>query len=131
MLRGRDCPPLDHRGSFHAKMFGWYAPLNVAAQTAKNTASNCVIYDEVKPALAAGAPGNECSTLGDEHFGAAILRDAAREGVKTAYSAQESARNEFEFEYAQDFSIPLLLDVRGGHRARLSSARSRNVTANS
>jgi hypothetical protein len=118
MLRGRDCPPLDQRGSFHAKMFGWYTPLNVAAQTAKNTTSNCVIYDEVKSALAAGASERDCDPLGDEHFGAAILCDAAQEGVKTAYSAQKSARNEFEFEYGQDFSIPSLLDVRGGHRAR-------------
>lgn len=131
MLRGHDCAPFDQRSSFQAIDFGRFAPLNVAAQTAESTTSTRVIYHEVKSDLLACTSVKDCSTLVDEHFGAAILRDAAREVVKTAHSAKKCAHDEFEFEYVQDFSISSLLDVRGAQHARFSSARSRSVTTNS
>jgi myo-inositol catabolism protein IolC len=40
----------------------------------------------------------------DEQFGAAILRDAAAAGIVTACSAEKSGRDEFDFEYGEDFA---------------------------
>ena len=85
MPRGYDRPlyiqPFDHRGSFQTKMFGWKAPLS-DAQTAEIAAAKRVIYDGFKAALAGGVPEAKAGILVDEQFGAAILRDAARQGYR-------------------------------------------------
>src|SRR5579885_1030107 len=94
--------PFDHRGSFQSKMFGWTSPLS-EAQTAEIAAAKRVIYDGFKAALAAGAPKDKAGILVDEQFGAAVLRDAAAEGVVTAAPAEKSGQDEFDFEYGEDF----------------------------
>jgi 5-dehydro-2-deoxygluconokinase len=95
--------PFDHRGSFQTKMFGWTSPLS-EAQTAEIAAAKRVIYDGFRSALAAGVPKEKAGILVDEQFGAAVLRDAAAEGVVTACPAEKSGQDEFDFEYGEEFA---------------------------
>ena len=95
--------PFDHRGSFETKMFGWHGDLT-PAQTAEIAAAKQVIYDGFKAAITAGAPKEKGGILVDEQFGAAILRDAAANGFATACPAEKSGREEFDFEYGDDFA---------------------------
>src|SRR5580765_544279 len=95
--------PFDHRGSFQTKLFGWKGTLT-AEQTAEIAATKQVVYDGFKSALAAGVPKDRAGILVDEQFGAAILRDAAKQGYATACPAEKSGQDEFDFEYGQDFA---------------------------
>jgi glucose-6-phosphate isomerase len=95
--------PFDHRASFELKMFGWHDPLT-AAQTEEIAATKRVIYDGFKAAIDAGLPKEKAGILVDERFGAAILRDASASGFMTAAPAEESGREEFEFEYGNNFA---------------------------
>src|SRR5260370_40893121 len=87
--------PFDHRGSFQTKMFGWTGTLS-PEQTAEIASAKQVIYDAFKAAVAAGGPKEKAGILGDEQFGAAILRDAAAQGVTTALPAAKSAQAEVD-----------------------------------
>ncbi|HEY2531583.1 MAG TPA: DUF2090 domain-containing protein [Xanthobacteraceae bacterium] len=95
--------PFDHRASFQSRMFGFTSPLS-AAQTAAIAAAKRVIYDGFKSALAAGVAKEKAGILVDEQFGAAVLRDAAAEGITTACPAEKSGQDEFDFEYGEDFA---------------------------
>ena len=95
--------PFDHRGSFQTKMFGWKGPLS-AEQTAQIAAAKQVIYDGLKAAVAGGVPKEKAGILVDEQFGAAILRDAVKQGYITACPAEKSGQDEFDFEYGEDFA---------------------------
>lgn len=105
--RGFDRPlyvlPFDHRASFQAGMFGWKGELT-PEETSQVSAAKQVIYDGFKSAVAAGVPKEKAAILVDEHFGAAILRDAAANGYMTACPAEKSGQEEFEFEYGEDFA---------------------------
>jgi 5-dehydro-2-deoxygluconokinase len=107
MTRGFDKPlyilPFDHRGSFQSKLFGWKGTLT-PEQTAEIAASKQVIYDGFKAAVAAGVPKEKAGILVDEQFGAAILRDATKNGYITASPAEKSGQDEFDFEYGEDFA---------------------------
>src|SRR5207253_10174684 len=94
--------PFDHRGSFQTKMFGWKGALT-EEQTAQIAATKQVIYDGFKAAVAAGVPKEKAGILVDEQFGAAILRDAAKNRYSTACPAEKSGQDEFDFEYGEDF----------------------------
>jgi myo-inositol catabolism protein IolC len=94
--------PFDHRGSFQTKMFGWKGTLT-AEQTAEIAAAKQVIYDGYKIALKQGVSKEKAGILVDEQFGAAILRDAAKQGYTTACPAEKSGQDEFDFEYGEDF----------------------------
>jgi 5-dehydro-2-deoxygluconokinase len=63
-----------------------------------------VIYDGFQAAVASGAPKAHAAILVDEQFGAAILRDAAREGYMTACPVEQSGHTEFDFEYGEEFA---------------------------
>jgi myo-inositol catabolism protein IolC len=106
MPRGYDRPlyilPFDHRESFETKLFGWEPPLG-PAQTAEIASAKRLVYDGFRAALAAGVPREKAGILVDEQFGAAILRDAAADGVITACPAEKSGQAEFEFEYGEEF----------------------------
>ena len=107
MTRGYDKPlyilPFDHRGSFQTKMFGWEGALT-AEQTAEIAAAKRVVYDGFQAALSAGVPKERAGILVDEQFGAAILRDAAKQGYSFACPAEKSGQEEFDFEYGDDFA---------------------------
>jgi 5-dehydro-2-deoxygluconokinase len=94
--------PFDHRGSFQTKMFGWKGQLT-PEQTAAVAAAKQVVYDGFKAAVAGGVHKDKAGILVDEQFGAAILRDAARQAYMTAMPAEKSGQDEFDFEYGQDF----------------------------
>src|SRR5208282_2073628 len=95
--------PFDHRGSFQEKMFGWHGKLT-PQQTAEIAAAKRIIYDAFKAAVQSGVPKDKAGILVDEQFGAAILRDAAREGYSTSCPAEKSGQDEFDFEYGEDFA---------------------------
>ena len=94
--------PFDHRATFRAKMFGWEEPITTE-QTARISEFKQVIYDALKAAVAAGVPREKAGVLVDEQFGAAILRDAAKNGYFTAMTTEKSGLDEFDFEYGEDF----------------------------
>jgi 5-dehydro-2-deoxygluconokinase len=95
--------PFDHRGSFQTKLFGWKGTLT-AEQTAAIAAAKQVIYDGFKAAVAAGVPKAKAGILVDEQFGAAILRDAAKNGYSTSCPAEKSGQDEYDFEYGEEFA---------------------------
>jgi 5-dehydro-2-deoxygluconokinase len=95
--------PFDHRGSFQTKMFGWTGTLT-PEQTAEIAATKQVIYDGFKAAITAGVAKDKAGILVDEQFGAAILRDAAKNGYSTSCPAEKSGQDEFDFEYGEDFA---------------------------
>jgi myo-inositol catabolism protein IolC len=107
MAIGYDRPlyvlPFDHRGSFQTKLFGWKGTLT-PEQTAEIAATKQVVYEAYKAALAAGVSKEHSGILVDEQFGAAILRDAVKNGYITAMPAEKSGQDEFDFEYGEDFA---------------------------
>src|SRR5438132_7859344 len=107
MTLGFDKPlyilPFDHRGSFQTKMFGWQGTLT-AEQTAQVAAAKQVVYDGFQAAISAGVPKEKAGILVDEQFGAAILKDAAKNGYSTSCPAEKSGQDEFDFEYGEDFA---------------------------
>jgi 5-dehydro-2-deoxygluconokinase len=107
MTIGYDKPlyvlPFDHRASFSKNMFGWEGPLS-PEQTAQIAAAKQVIFDGFKVAVADGVSKDRAGILVDEQFGAAILRDARKQGFITACSTEKSGQDEFDFEYGDDFA---------------------------
>src|SRR5262249_9027369 len=95
--------PFDHRATFRAKMFGWKEPITTE-QAARISEFKQVIYDALKAAVAAGVPREKAGVLVDAQFGAAILRDAAKNGYFTAMTTEKSGQDEFDFEYGEDFA---------------------------
>src|SRR5258707_12915213 len=93
--------PFDHRGSFQTKMFGWKGTLT-PEQTAEIAATKQVIYDAFKAAIAGGVAKAKAGILVDEQFGAAILRDAKKNGYSSSMPAEKSGQDEFDFEYGED-----------------------------
>jgi myo-inositol catabolism protein IolC len=94
--------PFDHRSTFSKTMFGWTGKLT-PEQTAEIAAVKQVIYDAFKKSIADGVRKEYAGILVDEQFGAAILKDAKKQGYITACPAEKSGQNEFDFEYDQDF----------------------------
>jgi myo-inositol catabolism protein IolC len=52
-------------------------------------------------------PKDKAGILVDEEFGAAILRDATKQGFTTAMPVEKSGQNEFDFEYGEQFAAHL------------------------
>jgi 5-dehydro-2-deoxygluconokinase len=106
MTIGYDKPlyvlPFDHRHSYGSEVFGFKSPYT-PEQTAEVAASKQVIYEGFKLALAAGAPVAKCGILVDEEFGAAVLRDAKKQGYITAMPTEKSGQKEYDFQYGEEF----------------------------
>jgi 5-dehydro-2-deoxygluconokinase len=83
-------------------MFGWKGTLS-AEQTSEIAATKAVIYDGFKEALEGGVPRDRAGILVDEQFGGDIIRDAVKNGIKTAMPAEKSGQDEFDFEYGDQF----------------------------
>jgi len=90
--------PYDHRSSFEKGLYGWSGKLT-AEQTDRIAKTKEVIYDAFKAALGKGLNKDRAGILVDEQFGAAILRDASKNGFITAMPAEKSGQDEFGFEY--------------------------------
>lgn len=95
--------PFDHRSSFEKGLYGWEGDLN-QEQTDKIARTKEVIYDAFKLALARGVPQARGGILVDEQFGAAILRDAAKNDFIFCMPTEKSGQAEFEFEYGDHFA---------------------------
>jgi myo-inositol catabolism protein IolC len=92
--------PYDHRSSFEKGLYGWSGALS-AEQTDRIAKTKEVIYDAFKLALTKGLAKERAGILVDEQFGAAILRDASKNGYITAMPAEKSGQAEFQFEYGE------------------------------
>jgi 5-dehydro-2-deoxygluconokinase len=107
MVIGFDKPlyvlPFDHRGTFKKNMFGWSGPLT-PEQSAQISSFKQVIYEALQAAVATAVPREKAGVLVDEQFGAAILRDARKQGYFTALTTEKSGQAEFDFEYGEDFA---------------------------
>ena len=95
--------PLDHRGMFLTRAFGWKGNLTTE-QSVHVIALKRVVYDAFRAALAGGVPWAKAAVLADEQFGASILRDAAGRGYTTALSAEWSGGDDFHLEYGEDYA---------------------------
>jgi myo-inositol catabolism protein IolC len=95
--------PFDHRHSYLTRMFHVSPPLT-AEQREEVVESKQVIYDGFRRALGHEVSIASAGILVDEEFGAAILRDATRNGYVTALSTEKSGSDEFEFEYGTAFA---------------------------
>ena len=92
----------DHRGSFQKKMFGIEGdPDEDQSRTIADAKK--VIFEGFKKAIEAGAPKDGAGILVDEQFGADIVREADKAGYLFAMPVEASGRNDFEFEYGDDF----------------------------
>ena len=94
--------PFDHRRSYGSEVFGFKEPMT-REQIAEVAKSKGVIYDGFKRAVAGGIVKEHAGILVDEEFGAAILRDAVKQGFVTATSTEKSGQTEFDFEYGEQF----------------------------
>jgi len=63
-----------------------------------------VMYDGFRQALGPAVPLASAGILTDEESGAAILRDAARNGYVTVLPTEKSGSTEFEFQYGAEFA---------------------------
>jgi len=110
MTFGYDKPlyilPFDHRRSYGSEVFGFKEPMT-PEQMAQIAASKQVIYDGFKKGVESGVAKDRAGILVDEEFGAAILRDAARQGFISAMSVEKSGQNEFDFEYGDQYGAHL------------------------
>jgi len=106
MKLGYDIPlyllPFDHRQSYVSGMFGFTPPLTPEQRDAIID-SKRLIYEGFGEAIDNGVPASRAGILVDEEFGAAVLRDAVRDGYVTAVSVEKSGSAEFEFEYGTEF----------------------------
>jgi myo-inositol catabolism protein IolC len=98
--------PFDHRHSYGSEVFGFKEPMT-PEQIAQVAASKQVIYDGFKKGVESGVAKDRAGILVDGEFGAAILRDAARQGFISAMSVEKSGQNEFDFEYADQYAAHL------------------------
>jgi myo-inositol catabolism protein IolC len=98
--------PFDHRSSFEKGLFGWTGALS-NEQVEKITQSKEVIYDGFQLAVSKGVPRESAGILVDAQFGAAILRDANRNGYITCMPAEKSGQAEFQFEYGEQYAAQI------------------------
>jgi myo-inositol catabolism protein IolC len=98
--------PFDHRSSFEKGLFGWTGKLS-KEQTDKIAQSKEVIYDAFKLAVTGKVPEESGGILVDAQFGAAILRDASKNGYITCMPAEKSGEAEFQFEYGDQYEAEI------------------------
>ncbi len=95
--------PFDHRQSYLSGLFDFKEPLTPEQQSVV-TDSKQLIYEGFLHAVAEGVPREAAAILVDEEFGAAIQRDAAKQGFVTVLPVEHSGSDEFEFEYGDDYA---------------------------
>jgi myo-inositol catabolism protein IolC len=92
----------DHRGSFESKLFRIKGePSAEQAERIKDAKS--VIAEGFERALKRGVAKGEGGILVDEQYGAEIARRAGEDGWTFAMPVEASGRDEFEFEFGDDF----------------------------
>ena len=97
----------DHRGSFQKKMFGIEGD-PTPDETATIADAKHLIFEGMLKATERGAEPSVTGTLVDEQFGGDIPSQAKAKGLKLAMPVEASGRNDFEFEYGDDFGKHIL-----------------------
>ena len=92
----------DHRGSFQKELLG-IKGTPTREEVARISDIKTVIFEGFLEAHARGRIGDAAGILVDEHYGASIARRAKELGVVLAMPAEASGRDEFDFEYGEDF----------------------------
>lgn len=93
--------PFDHRSSLAKKIFG---KENLSsAEVQKFIEMKNIIYEGFKKALLAGVPKDSAAILVDEEFGNDILKDAKKQNINFALPVEKSGKDEFDFEFGDDF----------------------------
>ena len=107
MTAGADGPlyilSFDQRGSFQQGLMGIDGePTAHEHQSIRQL--KALIYDGLQQALGDGAPRGSCGVLVDEEFGAEVARFARDAGLTLAMPVEQSGRDEFDFEYGDEFA---------------------------
>jgi myo-inositol catabolism protein IolC len=97
-----DLVAFDHRASFSKGLFGASEPVPPAIAKQVSDAK-AVIFEAFLQALARGASPRQSGILVDEEYGAAVARDARRQGAILAMPVEKSGQREFTLEYGADF----------------------------
>lgn len=90
--------PFDHRSNFR-KLFG--------EDSAKIRDYKHLIYEGLLWALAHGAPKADAAVLVDEEYGAEVLAEAERAGVRRILTLEKSGTSELELEGGERFAARL------------------------
>ncbi|MDP3958469.1 MAG: DUF2090 domain-containing protein [bacterium] len=94
--------PFDHRATFKKELFGIEGEPSPAAREEIRTYKR-LVYEALKEALRLGVPREGAALLVDEEYGADIIRDAHILGLTTCLTVEKSGKDEFEFEYGNEF----------------------------
>jgi myo-inositol catabolism protein IolC len=92
----------DHRGSLEKELLELTTEPD-ADERARISSLKAIIYAGFRHAVAGGAPKDACGVLVDEEFGAGIARSAKAAGYTLAMPVEQTGRQEFEFEYGDQF----------------------------
>jgi myo-inositol catabolism protein IolC len=93
----------DHRGSFKKGLMG-IAGVPSREEHRRISQLKMLIYEGFTRAIAGGVRREVCGMLIDEEFGADIARLARREHFTLAMPVERSGREEFDFEFGEDFA---------------------------
>jgi 5-dehydro-2-deoxygluconokinase len=93
----------DHRASFIEKLFGIKGRAPTADEKKNIEEAKQIIFEGFKSATQKKVPKEIAGLLVDEEFGAAILREAKKDGFNFAMPAEKSGQDEFDFEYGDLF----------------------------
>lgn len=100
----------DHRGSFQKKFFGVQGD-PTPEETKKISDAKQVIYEGMLGALDKDPDPvlrDSAGILVDEQFGAPIVRDAKKRGLKFAMPVEKSGQEEFDFQYDDEFDAHIV-----------------------
>jgi 5-dehydro-2-deoxygluconokinase len=94
--------PFDHRSSFSKDLLGYEAKLN-KKQRAEVVALKRIVFDAFVKVVMPEKNHGEFGILLDEEYGASMLREAKKLGVRTCLTTEQSGQQEYQFEYGDGF----------------------------
>jgi len=94
----------DHRASFSEKLFGIKGRPPTADEKKQISEAKQIIFEGFKAATQKKVPKDIAGLLVDEEFGAAILKEAKKQGFNFAMPAEKSGQDEFDFEYGDQYT---------------------------
>lgn len=94
----------DHRASFSEKLFGIKGRPPTADEKKQISEAKQIIFEGFIAATKKKVPKDIAGLLVDEEFGAAILKEAKKEGFNFAMPAEKSGQDEFDFEYGDQYA---------------------------
>jgi myo-inositol catabolism protein IolC len=93
----------DHRSFLAKSLFGKTEGLDEAQQALIKELKQ-IIYEGFLLGVDQGVPEDDAAILVDEEYGADIHRDAIARGFITILTTEKSGKDEFEFQYGEDFA---------------------------